>query len=337
MKRKMPKTTTNYYESYFTIYTHIKEHGSIKDLPEKTGISLKNLYYYISHLKRASLINSVGYGTWEVAKTFDYKALKQVKTTTKIKHQGYPRPSLGETIRGHAFQFRLKIPKLKNWHKREQFLNKKNIKFKPLKIQGGGQSLFLNGNNIQITNKSIVIHEKSSFLADSAKDSKSYAIYSMMAIISKIEALLGVSLRINGKYLFKVTKQHYARLNCQLANQYRKDGKKLYVADHRGFWIWTDYSLSIDETETGNQEDSDRSMDKHIHPFLNSLNRVEGYTPEFVLNSLGELIKDRGYYAENLKAHVGVIKTLGEQVAQVAKAVKRLNNKLAQEKLMKYL
>ena len=326
LKRKISDVTEK-YKLYFTIYSLIKEGLSPVQICDKLNRKIQNLNYYISTLKRAKLIEKLGYSVWKVSKEYDEVQIKQVQKSIK-----------GDNceIRGHAFQLTIQIPKLRNWNKREEYLKKKKINYKPLNILGGGQRIFFLGRKIWLTNKSVIIYETKSFYADSAKKSKNYAIDSCISLIHSLEGLLNTSFKINSKYLFKVDKAHYARIKCDMAKHYRKDGKKLYVSDHRGFWLWADYSFTIDETETGNQKESDKDMDEHIHPFLNSLKKIEGYTPEWVTNMLGELIRDRAEFAAHHRSHTKAVQTLASQVGILGKQVKRFKDRLNQKKLKEF-
>lgn len=331
------KKTSKSKNFYLTIYNYIKDHNKLPDnefldLPEKNFS--QRLNYYISSLKKAGFIKKIGYGVWQTEKEFSEEKLKEVKTTKKITTQHTkPQP----TIRGHAFQFNIKLPKIHNWKKRRDFLDKNNIAYENLKIIGNGEKIHFKGKKVWLTDKSIIIFEKTSFLSDSAAGSKSYAIYDMLSLLKSLESLFNVSFMINKGYRFKVSKQHYARLSCSLANQYRKDGKKLYVKQEDGTtWLWTDYSLNIDETETGNTERSDKDMDNHIHPFLNSLRKAEGYTPEFVTNTLGQLIKYQEYYAKNLNSHVKAVQRLGIGVEGLRNDLKNLKKQIGQKKLKEW-
>ena len=117
-----------------------------------------------------------------------------------------------------------------------------------------------------------MIYDNKSYLSDTAKGSKSYALYHLERYINQLEGLFKTSLRINGKYKFQVDRNHYSRLNCMLAKQFRKDGTRIKVYDNNGeLWLITDYSLNIDETETVNKKTATKDMDNVINPFLNDL------------------------------------------------------------------
>lgn len=347
-RKKESKTRQNFA---LMVYDSIKRDNKLPNL----DMPRQNRDYYLNLLKKALIVKKVGYGTWEILSEFNERKLKkQGKTrqnlTTLVDDHNLDTWSnnLHTSLRAHAFQFTLKIQKnMGNWLKREDFLKKYNITYKPSLI---GQKLFLDGRNIWLTNKSIVINENKNYIVQAAKEGKNYAIDDMISIVRKLEKLLKCSFKIGKKYIFKVTRQHYAKLHDNLAKQYRRDGNKLYVNDHKGFWMWIDYSMAIDELETGNREDSDKHMDDKVIPFFNSLKannnviefikelekeEMNGFKPSFIVNGFAELIKDRAYFAENMRLHVGAIQTLGEQteklvneVTNVVKVVKETSQKL---------
>lgn len=310
---------------HFSIYSHIKENGRLPRF-----ISKSRLNYFVSRLKKAEFIRKKGYGVWETLKDFDISKLKQVQTSARKIPKGTPQH---HPIRGHAFQFKVQIPKLPNWHKRRVFFDKNNIKFKEVSL-GKGESIFFKGKKIWFFDKLILIYDKSSYLSDSAIGSKNFAIFEMIETIKSLENLFKVSFRINKKYKFKVSKHHYARLSCELAKQYRKDGKKLSIKQEDGTtWLWIDHSLNIDETETGNTKRSGVDMDKHIHPFLNSLRTVKGYTPQWVTDMFANLIEDRKFHAENNRSHVKAVQDLGSGVKKLTKTVDTLAKKVFKPKV----
>jgi len=202
---------------YLTIYNQIKEGVRSSEICKRINISKQGLNYYLSSLKRSECIRKVGYGVWEICGEFDEKKVKETIRITKY----HPVNIKRDSVRGHAFQFKLKIPKLRNWEKREEVLKKKGIEFKELDhLIGKDQELTLKGRKIWLTNKSVIIFEKSSYLAKTAKDARRYAIYDLFELVGRLETLLRANFRVNKKYCFKVSRQHYALVQNALAEHY---------------------------------------------------------------------------------------------------------------------
>lgn len=316
---------------YLTIINKLKQGLYPAKICKELNISKQSLNYYISTLKQQGIIIKKGYGLWEVDAQ---KEVKEVKKTHRvgITSKNSFNQFKPDKIRGHGFMFKLKIPKgLNNWNKREEILIKKGIKFTPIKRLGSIQSILFKERKIWLTNHSIIIYEPSSYLADTAEESKSHAVSDLIGLITSLEHLLGASFRIKGQYLFKVSRHHYSMIKNSLARQYDREGKKLNVYNESGLWFLIDNSFNLHEAETVNPKTSDADMDKHVLPFFNGLKEVEGFTPQFVLESLGRLTSNFEYHSENMRSHVKAVQDLGsgvtkfnEKLGELTKVVKEL-------------
>ena len=312
---------------YLTMYNYVKANLKLPNLE----LSKQARNKYVNVLKRANLIKKVGYGTWEITDNYTDEAInkaKQVnlKTTLGTTQQLggiYKDLNKFTCLRSHAFQFKVKIPKIENWNKRTEYLTREHILFKESKIKALGQQLIIKGHKIWLTDKSLVIYGNKDYIVSKAIDGKNYAISDMLEIIASVETLLKTSFKINKRYIFKVTNQHHAKLKDTLANQYRRDGKKLYVNDARGLWLWIDYSKGIDELETGNRPNSDIDMDNGIVPFFNSIKQNRGFTLNEIKNIVGQVAENQAVFGENLISHVGAVKQLGEAVSILSNKIGR--------------
>ena len=309
---------------YLIVYNQIKEGVRPSVICKIFNISKQKLNYYLSTLKRAECIKKIGYGVWEICGEFDEKKVKE--TTRLTKYQ--PVKIKPDFVRGHAFQFKLKIPKLRNWEKREEVLKKKNMGFKQLKhLLGKGQEIRIKGRKIWLTNKSIIIFEKSSYLAKTAKDSKKYAIYDLFELVRSLESTLGANFKINKRYCFKVSKQHYALVKNSLAEQYNRDGKKLGVYSEDGLWFVIDNSYNLNEAETVHPETAVDDNTK-VQNFFNGLKATENYTPQIMIKAVTQNAENLNNYAVHLKSHVKSVKQLGGGVKELTKLIKKLDKKL---------
>jgi len=172
-QEEVQKTTRSSNLNLF-IYNQIKAGLRPSKICEKFNIKKSTLQYHLSIIKRSGFVKRIGYGVWEICKEFNPQ---EVQKSTKVTYQQLRKYSnffKPDKVRAHAFQFKLKLPKLRNWENREEVFLKKNIKFKPLKFGGivRGQSINFRGRKIWLTNKSIIIYEKSSYLSDTAEESK---------------------------------------------------------------------------------------------------------------------------------------------------------------------
>lgn len=334
MTTDQQKTSQNFY---LTIFLYVKEHNRLPDL----SISKQALGYYVKVLKRANLLKKIGYGTWEVNGEYNEQQIKTAKTSQKKTTLCVPR---NYPVRAHAFQFKLNIPKIDNWHKREEYLKKNNIAYTQSPIKALGQQIFLNGSKIWLTDKSVVIHAKSQYLAESAKDGKNYAIADMLSIISNLESLLNCSFKEGKRYNFKVTRQHYAKMRDELAKQYRRDGKKLFVHDGKGIWLWIDFSEGIDELETGNREDSDRHMDNKVIRMFNEVKEHDEYMPSNLHSRIADLAsliegvtKNQGIFDANMQSHIQAVQSLSKGVEQLTIGINEFRQSIKMQKTLEFI
>ena len=69
-----------------------------------------------------------------------------------------------------------------------------------------------------------------------------------------------------------------------------------------------------------------RTDTRKVQDFFNGVKQT-GITPEFILSSFNHLIRDRQYYAENLRDHVKAINDLRTGVNRFIKAVEDFKKK----------
>jgi hypothetical protein len=307
---------------YLYVFSLLKSGLRPSEICKKLDLKKSSLQYYLTTLKDRELIKKIGYGVWEIT------GKKEVQKSTGVGtiNRQYICTSLPDTVRGHGLHFLLKIPKnLKNWNKREMILKKHNIPFTPLILGNiiAGQKLEFKGRKIWLTNKTIIIYEKASYFADTAQEAKSYAIYEFKKLIKALESYLSAKFSIRGNYTFKVTKQHYALVKNALAKQYDKEGKKLNVYTDAGLWFIIDNSYNLHEAETVHPKTADLDS-KKVQDFFNGIKMYDGFTPTFLLNSIGQNALNMDNYAKHLKAHVKSVQTLGEQTKKLVEEISRL-------------
>lgn len=324
--KKSTKTSKNFY---FTVFSHLQQGLNPAQICKELSISKQKLNYYLSSLKRSGFIEKIGYGVWTISKEFNEKEVK--KTTRVAKRQLEEMKS--DTVRGHAFQFILQLPKnLPNWDRREEIFDKMGFKYAPL-ILGGinrGQKIKFKGRKVWLTDGSIVLYEKSSFMADTAEEAKDYAISEIMGVMRALEKTLRADFSFAGKYKFRVSRQHYALVKNALAKQYDREGKKLEIYNHTGLWFLIDNSFNLHEAETVHSKTAVQDNTK-VQNFFNGLKETENYTPAFVVTSLAKnsqnldlLMREQVVYAQNIKSHIQAIQDLGYGVRELVGLVKEM-------------
>jgi DNA-binding transcriptional ArsR family regulator len=313
------------------VYDQLKAGLRPSKICKQFGLKKTTVQYHLSMLKQAGLIEKIGYGVWEIIKEFDKK---EVQKTTRVTSR-----QLGvnldlfkqDRVRGHAFQFKINLPELRNWKNREKLFLKKDIKFEPLIIGGinRGQKLEFKGRKIWLTNKSIVIYEKSSYLADTSKESQERAIQDMLALMKSLEKHLQANFKTGRYYKFKVSRQHYSLVKNALAQQYDKEGNKLQVFNEDGLWFLIDNSFNLHEAETVHPKTS-VDDNRKVQNYFNGVKKFEDYTPQFVVNSMQGIQNNQLVFAENMKSHIKAIqdissatKILSEEIIKLGKTINK--------------
>ncbi len=325
------------------ILQQLKQGKRPSQIASEFNIPKSSLQYHLDQLKDLGLISKIGYGVWEVIGDFDsdnfmqqtssnttHVALDNIQTSTKqVKADAILRKLKQDEVRGHAFMFVLRIPpNLRNWNneKREQILEKLGIEYERLKIKGGGQRILYKRRKIWLTNKSIIVYEKSSYFSESAKGAKSLAIQKFISLIKSLERDLHAdfSFHANREYHFKVSRQHYALVKNALAKQYDEEGKKLkvYTAKNKALWFIIDNSYNLHEAETVHAETADED-NKKVQAFFNSL-KEKPLTTDFILESIWGLTRVQQMYAENIRTHINAVKNLDKSASELLELIKNL-------------
>jgi DNA-binding transcriptional ArsR family regulator len=286
------------------------------------GLKKTTVQYHLSMLKQAGLIEKVGYGVWEIIKEFNEKEVQKTTRVTSRQLGANLNLFKQDRVRGHAFQFKINLPELRNWENREKLFLKKDIKFEPLLIGGinRGQKLEFKGRKIWLTDKSIIIYEKSSYLADTSKESQERAIQDMLALMKSLEKHLQANFKTGRYYKFKVSRQHYSLVKNALAQQYDKEGNKLQVYNEDGLWFLIDNSFNLHEAETVHPKTS-VDDNKKVQDYFNGVKKLENYTPQFVVNSMQGIQNNQLVFAENMKSHIKAIQDVGNATQMLKEEV----------------
>ena len=295
--------------------------------------------HYLNNLKRHGLISKMGYGIWELSD----EAISALKRSTIISHvanQQDPKEvpiasqqnlsfffANPDSVRAHAFVFTVRVPPhLRNWNNkiRAKYLTHHNISFTELNIGGGGQRIIHKGKKVWLTDRSVVIYDRSSYLAESSNEAKSYAISKLLSLVKSLERLLHADFteRAGCQYTFKVSRQHYALIKNALAKQYDAEGKKLNVSNGNGLWFVIDNSFNLHEAETVHPETADVDNLK-VQNFFNSL-KEQPLTTGFILEVMHGIQQNQLVFAQNMSSHIKVIRDLGNGVNDLSSILEEL-------------
>jgi len=272
-------------------------------------ISKQKLQYYIRELREKGAIKKIGYGVWEVKTSTKDTIIQQVKE-----------------VRGHAFMWKIKIPKIRNWDKRQEILSKNNIKFKLIGLRDTPR-IIIKDRKIWLGSKHIIIYEPRSFIANNAIESRKLAFYNVLILLDEIEIKLKVSFKINGCYEIKVRREHYALMKNCLAIQCNKEGAKLEVKNKDGStWFIIDNSYNLNEAETIHT-DTALTDNIGVQKYFNSHKATNfKVTPEYVINTMNGIQQNQMLYAENISSHIKAIQDLGKGVNELTQLVKKIKN-----------
>lgn len=264
----------------FTVYSLIKQGLNQQQIADKFKVQKQNIAYYCKKLKARGLIEYIGYATWKVKK--EYKQVKKQPRDTQLNLKSFltscKQDLKPDSVRGHAFIFTLKLPEIPKWccESRKKFLVSKGVKFKPIGFNHSSQGIKFKGYKIWLNDKSINVYFNrwKSYFTDTAAESKNYAINDFKQLIIKLESFLGCNLKIDGNYLFKVSKNHYSLVQNSLAKQYNRDNKKLIVYEDGKGWFMIDNSYHLNEAET---IDTERGVDdnKKVQDVFNSIRNTD--------------------------------------------------------------
>jgi hypothetical protein len=309
---------------YLCIVQHLRSGFRPSQIAQQLNISKQALQYYLAKLKAAGCVRKLGYGVWEVLAEPPAE-VKRSKKTSQVAHDKtdpiftsptrnlYFSSARPDSVRAHAFVLTLRVPKgLRNWNNetRVRFLNEHDLDFMPLNILGGGQRIIFKSRKVWLTDPSVIVYDRSSYFADTSKESKQLALYKLFALISQLERCLHADFTEHAgrQYRFKVSRQHYALVRNALAEQYDAEGKKLQVRTTSGLWFVIDNSFNLHEAETVHAETADTDNEK-VQNFFNSLKEYP-LTTDFILRAMNGIQQNQVLFAENIHSHIRAIQDL---------------------------
>jgi hypothetical protein len=317
MSNKQVQNQVKKFKLNFRIIDYVRQHGKLPDL----GKSKTAMQYYLSPLKRDGILIKKGYGCWAIDDA-------KLKLQTSSKSSEVAQGSLYiKSIRGHGFQFTLKIPNISKWDQRALYLKKKKVNYK---VIPQGVSFEFKDHIVWLCDDSIVVYfpDWKHYYEFTLEESKKSAVFDFLKLIKSLEVFLVTDLSIKGEYHYRTSRQHFAKLKDQLAILCNKQGKKLEVRGSDGkVWLITDRSFKIDELEFIHSKTAVEDGDKVLIPFLNDLRDHTEKTGETlllsnILKSLDLISKNQSLYGENALKHVEVINKLSDAVDELRKELK---------------
>jgi DNA-binding transcriptional ArsR family regulator len=260
------------------------------------NISMPNLSYYLSLLKKQGVIEKIGYGVWKVIPSGEVKILSH-KGSLQVKD-----------VRGHAFIWKIKPNKKFNWI---ELLKEKKIEYVPKGIKQTPR-IILNNKKVWLGQNYITIFEPewNSSFAINPIESKKQAIFDMLDTIKLIQEITG-----EFKYNFTCKRQHYGFVNNKEAMFFERKGQKILIKNEKGYWFSIDYSQNkYKEAETIHEKDAD--IDGMGYQRLMNSHEKTNFqvTPTFLLEALNKITENQvnneiqvQKFTEQIKSHLLLI------------------------------
>jgi DNA-binding transcriptional ArsR family regulator len=289
------------------IYNFIKEGYNPSQISKRLEISKQVLNYYLSSLKKKNFIEKVGYGVW---KAYELKEVKKINLG-----------SLKEVkkVRGHAFVWKIRIPKKIDW---KSALEMKGVKYQL--VNKNTPRIMINGKKIWLGKENVVIYDLESYLGQNAVETRKYAIYNLLSVLKALESKLGVYLNSDDRYTITISRQHFSLIKNCLAIQCNKEGKKIQVSNDNGMWFIIDNSYNLDEAETISPKDALKDS-MGLQRYFNEHKETDfQVTPKFILTTMNGIQKNQLIFAENMKSHIDAIQTLSNKVKELSEVIKEL-------------
>jgi len=297
--------------------------GNPHSISESLKIARSTTTEHLKRLQKHGLAQKPeGYGTlWQITEKGKFLVEKSVGIPVKsirvaarqsVKSVKYLHSDFN---RGHALQFKLRLPGKWTNEERKQLLEELGIPYKNLNLFGGGQGIEFRGKKAHLTNSSIIIYDSEDHFAISAQKSEDNASIKILYLIKALEREFGKLLSISGKYAIKITKRHHALIKNAIAEIYNKPKRtKLEVYDEKGLWLLIDNSWNLGELECVHSVTGVENAEG-MREIMNSFKRTDfKVTSDFVLG--------------NFKETDERIKKLSEQSLQLSQVMEQMNGNI---------
>lgn len=230
-------------------------------------------------------------------------------------------------VRGHDLVFTLSLPSINNWEKRTQYLKLKKILFKILPYMKS-ESIVIDERKVWLTNKSVIFFMGKSYFADTSIQAISKALEDLFSLIHQLEKKLKVSLKHPEGYLIRTSRQHFALIKNELAQQYLREHKKLMVRDEKGLWLIIDDSFNLEELENVH---SLTALDDNmiVQDFFNDLKK-DPSTLSDLKSLIGKVAQEtlknaqnQEVYNKNIEKHLKVLDEMSNTLKEIQKSLKK--------------
>jgi hypothetical protein len=323
----------------FRVVEYIKDNNILP-----TWLNSKaSMNYYTKPLKQRGIITnpekSIWYVDWDKWEAYYVKEVKKISDKIVKKSSKGTHP----IVRGHGYQFYLKIPKRILWTERtrKRFIEKTNLANR--KKENGVYKIRVLGHKVWFCEGGIIVYfpESMDFRADNARECEQMAIYEFNKVITRISNLIKQDLTHKGKYIFTIDKQHYADVEHELAIAYNDRKEKFKVIGDDGkVWLLIDFSNKTNEFEYINSQTAKIDRDDKVNPTFNDMreNPDQVMLPSEITSNFSKLLKviseqgnlingitnNQKVFDANMMSHIKAVQDLSAGVRLLTKKVEEL-------------
>lgn len=275
------------------------------DISKQLNISLSNLSYYLTKLKNKNLIKKVGL-------VYEVNEIELVKRLTKATNF-----NLGiDSIRGHAFIWKVRINKYRNinW---KLYLDNKQINYDEVGRMNTPR-IFVMKRKIWLGKKHIIVYfnEEDSFYGENAIESRKFAVVSLLETLDQFSIDLKLDKLKGSDFEFTPTREHFPMIKNVLAVQLNRKREKLYVYNNKGNWLCIDDSYNLGELEIlGSPENKPMETSLNVQRWWNK-GKENGF--KF----------DDKVIENNFKEFEDRIKNLSEQNIKLTQVIEQMSNNM---------
>jgi predicted transcriptional regulator len=224
----------------------LSQYLTIKKIAEITNKSKRQVYKSFKVYQKNGLINE--------DRSLTREGSQKVHIASRYTAKSSLKPN---TIRLNDLRFKVKVYS-KIWNeKRNKLLELKNISSKSIDMGFWiSEQIVIDKFTIHL-NPQHIIFIMPSYYGETPFEAFSKALEDLKLLCNKLQRLLCIRL-FNTKYLdFEITRQHYALIKNELAQDYNKKHKKLFVYDDLGILrLLIDDSYNLGEFEAVNKDTS---------------------------------------------------------------------------------
>ena len=330
----------------------------VKKRDEDQARKLKLLSEYLPISKIANLLNK---SSKTIYKSFlIYRKKGWINEDRSLTSEGLRKVELAiagvqkveNTIRLHNLVFLVNIPRPIKINK---LLELKNIFYKTIDMgTWNAKQIIIDNRKVWINPKKIIFY-MDNYYGNTPLEAFTEALNELKQLVLRIQQLLNIKLIYNNSIDFSISRQHYALIKNQLAKQYNKEKKKLFVYDSENrLRLLIDKSpvdgIRIDEFEAVDKELSREDADK-VQPFFKDILEKDHYKPSEEKNMLDTLVREGikttqdirnlttniGNYNEsilleikNKKLHLKVLSSMDKTLKSIRDEKKKRKKKLSE-------